>query len=365
MSPSDRPKSKRVLLIGSLPPPHGGGTISFDYFYRYVNELPHLLVTFVDLHVRKRDAEGRYLGRSPFRTWLRGLAALRHIPPTESVVLFASRRMAFSYGLLLILAARLFRKPVHIRLFGGRPYQRVAVKAGISRVFVESLLSLASGISLETEVGRDDFPARVRRRVAAIPGYRPRCKSQNGASTDDCVRFVYAGRIDRSKGIDVLLAACEQLEQRVSSEAFRVHCYGGATPEFVEACARRPSIQLHGTVDNATYLARLSSFDAFVYPSVYDNEGHPGAVIEAMLCGLPLVSSALPTIMEIVHDGVEGLLFEAGSADSLSRTMERLVSDRGLREMLAIGSGRKGREFDMEVVIPKLLDEMGLAQPDS
>lgn len=361
MSRTKKVQAKRVLLIGSLPPPHGGGTISFEYFYRYVTRLAHLSITHVDLHVRRVDRQGNYLDRAALATYLRGLATLARVPSTECVVFFASRRMAFSYGLLLILAARLFRKPIHIRLFGGRPYQPIASRPALTRFVTDRILSLASGITLETQTGRNDFPPVVRRRVRAIRGYRPRCEASGAEHEDERgIRFVYAGRVDRSKGIDTLLEACDRLRGQFAPDAFRVDCYGAVTSEFAAACADRPVVRLQGIVPNAVYLAKLAAYDAFVYPSVYENEGHPGAVIEAMLCGLPIVCTALPTVTEIVHDGVEGLLFDAGDSAGLARAMERIISERDLRERLASGSRAAGGAFDLDVVIPELLDEMGL-----
>ncbi len=362
MSPSDRPKSKRVLLIGPLPPPNGGSRVSFDRFLRYVEKLPHLRVTHADFPVRKRGRGGQIGGVAPFRTLIRGVGALLRLPMTDRVVLFSSRGMAFSYGLILIGTGRLFGKPVCLRLFGGRPYLSAISRNNRFRHITEWLLSRAASISLETEIGRNDFPESVRRRVTSIPGYRPKPgKTTPRSHTDGCFRFVFAGRVDASKGIDVLLSACEMLAEQSLPSRFQVDCYGSASDETEQACRKHPTIRLMGVVDNAAYRSTLASYDAFVYPSVYDNEGHPGAVIEAMLSGLPVICTSLPTVMEIVSNDVEGLVVEPGSADSLARAMSQIITDRSLRDRLAAAAGRKGLSFDEDVVIPQLLRAMGLS----
>jgi glycosyltransferase involved in cell wall biosynthesis len=336
--------------------------VSFDRFLRYAGAVRGLQITHVDLPVRKRDAEGRPGRVAPIRTALRGLAALVRIPFQQRVVLFSSRGLAFSYGLLLILASATFRKPVAVRLFGGRPYLTVARRSGLARRASDWVLSLASSISLETEVGRQDFPEALRTKVAAIPGYRSRrveaTKPYDGRRGQ--VRFVYAGRVDSTKGIDVLLDACNALGERLPERDFRVDCYGEPSDRLARDADGHRYVNLMGVVPNEEFLGKLPSYDAFVYPSVYDNEGHPGAVIEAMLAGLPVVCTALPTVMEIVSDGTEGLTTEPGDAASLAGAMERLITDRDLVDRLAEGATRKSRMFDEAVVIPRLLDEMGL-----
>ena len=362
MSTSRNSKPLKVLLIGPLPPPIGGSTVSFERFLEHAIRIPELDVTHIDLPVHKLDADGQPSGVSPIRTLGRGLAALRRFPAAERVVLFSSRGLAFSFGLVIIAFGRLVGRPVYLRLFGGRPYARAASRKSPLRRLTEKLLSYASGISLETEVGRNDFPAQLRGLVKAVPGYRPRPDAAPRGSKDSArVRFAFAGRVDRSKGFDVLIKAADLLASRLPVGSFQIDCYGPTSSGIEPQWRNHPTVNLMGLVDNQRYRSLLASYDAFLYPSVYDNEGHPGAVIEAMLNGLPIVCTSLPAVGEIVSDGIEGLTVPSNDPESLAEAMIRIITDRGLRERLAAGSKARGLQFDEEVVIPRLLREMGLA----
>jgi glycosyltransferase involved in cell wall biosynthesis len=207
-----------------------------------------------------------------------------------------------------------------------------------------------------------DFPPSLRTQVTAIPGYRavnPEMR-EDGRDSSDCFRFVYAGRVDRTKGIDVLLEAADLVAERLPEQDFRIDCFGKPSEDIVREAPLHPNVRLAGVVPNEDFLALLPTYNAFVYPSVYDNEGHPGAVIEAMLAGLPVVCTSLPTVLEIVTDGVDGLTVAPGDPRSLAEALARLMSDDLLLGRLAQGARRKSLMFDEDVVIPELLRHMGV-----
>jgi glycosyltransferase involved in cell wall biosynthesis len=54
---------------------------------------------------------------------------------------------------------------------------------------------------------------------------------------------------------------------------------------------KNSGVHYHGVVDNIELRRQLTFYDVFVFPSVYDNEGHPGVLIEALMAGLPIISS--------------------------------------------------------------------------
>jgi glycosyltransferase involved in cell wall biosynthesis len=83
----------------------------------------------------------------------------------------------------------------------------------------------------------------------------------------------------------------------------------------------------------------LRAFDLFCLPS-YANEGVPQALMQAMACGLPVVTTPVGSIAEIVEDGVSGLLVKPESADALRDAIDALAADPARRAAL----GRKARE---------------------
>jgi glycosyltransferase involved in cell wall biosynthesis len=87
----------------------------------------------------------------------------------------------------------------------------------------------------------------------------------------------------------------------------------------------------------------MQAFDLFCLPS-YANEGVPQALMQAMACGLAVVTTPVGSIDEIVDDGASGLMVRPEDAVSLREAIERLLSDAALRDTLAANAARAARE---------------------
>jgi glycosyltransferase involved in cell wall biosynthesis len=85
--------------------------------------------------------------------------------------------------------------------------------------------------------------------------------------------------------------------------------------------------------NQAEVLPWLQALDVFALPS-YANEGVPQALVQAMLCGLPCVTTATGSIGEIARDGDTAIIVRAQDVADLRHGLERLLADAGLRARL-------------------------------
>jgi glycosyltransferase involved in cell wall biosynthesis len=94
----------------------------------------------------------------------------------------------------------------------------------------------------------------------------------------------------------------------------------------------------------------LQAADVFLLTSI--NEGIPLTVIEAMAAGLPVVSTAVGGVAEVVLDGQTGLLAPAGNAEILSQHLLRLSADADLRTQLGqVGRARAFAHFSEDEML--------------
>ncbi len=98
----------------------------------------------------------------------------------------------------------------------------------------------------------------------------------------------------------------------------------------------------------------LRAMDIFVLPS-YANEGVPQALVQAMLCGLPVVTTAVGGIPEAVSHEHTGLLVEPRDTHQLAQAIQRLLADGGLRATLGAAAERHARE---QFALSTMLDRM-------
>jgi glycosyltransferase involved in cell wall biosynthesis len=138
-------------------------------------------------------------------------------------------------------------------------------------------------------------------------------------------------RLTRQKGIDVAVGALPSLPD----DTVLVVLGEGPERASLEALARGLGVEnrlfLPGRVpDVASWLRRAS---VYVQPSRW--EGFGLAVLEAMVCGLPVVATRVSSLPELVADGDTGVLVPPDDPDSLARGIVRALSDHGL--------GRAGR----------------------
>jgi len=100
----------------------------------------------------------------------------------------------------------------------------------------------------------------------------------------------------------------------------------------VKALGIESRVRMPGNQDDV--VPWLQAFDVFVLPS-YANEGVPQAIMQAMACRIPVVTTLVGSIGEIVSDGSTGLFVEPQNAESLRAALERLRVEPALRERLA------------------------------
>jgi glycosyltransferase involved in cell wall biosynthesis len=101
----------------------------------------------------------------------------------------------------------------------------------------------------------------------------------------------------------------------------------------------------------------LPGFDLFVFPTRFDYS--PYAVIEAMSAGVPVISTRVGAIPEMVEDGVGGFLIEAGKAAPLAERVGWAIDNRAALPAM----GERGRERATELFAaarnyPQLLDTL-------
>jgi glycosyltransferase involved in cell wall biosynthesis len=147
-------------------------------------------------------------------------------------------------------------------------------------------------------------------------------------------RVLFAATWRKNKGIEDLVPAFTVLAER--HDHLTLHAVGaGVSPEFVRAQFPervRPRIHCDTPSDEAGTAAAFAAADLFVLPSLF--EGTPLTLIQAMMSGLPIVTTATCGMKDVIINEGTGLLIPIRSSAALVAAVERLLGDQALRERL-------------------------------
>ncbi|MFH1423741.1 MAG: glycosyltransferase, partial [Candidatus Nealsonbacteria bacterium] len=94
-----------------------------------------------------------------------------------------------------------------------------------------------------------------------------------------------------------------------------------------------------GKLSLAEVRDRMKNCYCLVLPSI--TEGLPRVILEAMALQKPVIASNVGGIPDLVKDGVNGFLFEAGNVEQLAQKLRTLLSNKEM----AIEMGKRGREL--------------------
>ena len=179
----------------------------------------------------------------------------------------------------------------------------------------------------------------------------------------DRVRLLAVGRLVRKKGLDTFVDACALLRGR--GVDFEAVIAGESGDHEAEVRTRVDEAHLGDRVSFLGPLTQSGLFEQYSRASVFalpcrvledgDRDGIPNVLMEAMACGLPVVTTGVSGITELVHDGENGLIVEPDRPAELSDALHRLVKDPDLAQHLADGGRRTIAEhFDASATAARM-----------
>ncbi len=182
--------------------------------------------------------------------------------------------------------------------------------------------------------------------------------------------IVAVGRLIAKKGFVDLLRACRLLMERGQSFRCEIVGEGPLEQELRKEIAQfdlEGRVGLPGAKPQHEIREHLAAATAFVLPSVIDPDGGmdnlPTVIMEAMAAGLPVVSTSVGGIPEMVIQNETGFLVPAGDVAALAGAIERLFDEIGLAQRLGEGGFQRAKElFSIQKNVRSLL---ALIDPDS
>lgn len=174
---------------------------------------------------------------------------------------------------------------------------------------------------------------------------------------DNLLRILSVGSLVNKKGHTYLIDACNILKLR--GQNYQCSIIGDGPEKAtllrkIEAYGLQNHVNLLGALSHPEIMSIYRQYDVFVLASVVspsgDQDGIPVVLMEAGACGLPLISTNVSGIPELVRQGETGLIVPPKKPDVLADTLNSLAIDKKLRNRL--GQNAKAlvdAEFNSEI----------------
>ncbi|MEU0385596.1 glycosyltransferase [Streptomyces chartreusis] len=170
--------------------------------------------------------------------------------------------------------------------------------------------------------------------------------------------LLYLGRLAEAKGVRLLMAAWDEIAASGGVGVPLVIAGAGPLePEVTAWAAGRDDVRYVGLYDTAECRKAVARSVAVVAPSTW-LEAFGLVVVESMAAGVPVVAAGHGAFVELVEDGVTGLLHQPGDSASLASRIRRMAAepDRN-REMGQAARRRYERGFSPAVGLERLVEE--------
>jgi glycosyltransferase involved in cell wall biosynthesis len=263
---------------------------------------------------------------------------------------------SFWRKLLFAVFVRFFGVPVILHLHSGRTKVFYDTLPRFAQRLISRQLSVAEAVIVLSESWRS-FVLGIapKAHVIVMPNYVEIPQKPAIPNYEAQVKLLFLGLIGENKGIYDLLSAFAAAIKNEPRLFLRIG--GNGEVEKARICVHELGLAAHveflGWVDGETKNELLSDTDIFVLPSY--NEGLPVSVLEAMSWGIPVITTPVGGIPELIEDQVNGFLVPPGDISALQQLLECLAQHPARRRQAGLaGRITVQKQYSKEAVLPKL-----------
>lgn len=312
--------------------------------------------TYVATH-RYGPAWGKVL--AALTGWSR-VAVLLHTLDAPLVHVQLASRASFWRKSVVCTLARLAGRPYLLHVHGAEFHQfyeeesSPAIQRIIRKLLADAALVIALSEEWRTRLMRICPRARIEvlANAVALPQLENPRRLEERRPT-----LLFLGEVSRRKGIYDLIRALARVAGRLPG--LQLLCGGAGAVEEIRDLARELGVAdrvvCTGWLDGERKRTALASATVFALPSYA--EGMPMALLEAMSWGLPVITTPVGGIPQVIADEANGLLVPSGDIDALAAAIIRLMATPQLRARLgAAARATIEQRFSLDASVERLLE---------
>jgi glycosyltransferase involved in cell wall biosynthesis len=346
----------RLGLVGPMPPPNGGMAMQTQQLAR--------LLGAENVDVRQLATNAPYrpavIGR------VKGLRALFRLVPylwqvwclagrVEVIHVMANSGWSWQlYSSPVIWTGWLRRTPVIVNYRGGEAgsYLRKSFS------WVKPTLDRASFVVVPSGFLEDVF-AQFAVKTTVIPNIidQERFKPESRAQTPDSFNLIATRNLEPIYGLDTAIRAIGIARESIPDVRLKIAGSGPQRKELqalVHDLNLEEHIEFVGRLGSAEIISLYQSADGLLNPTTVDNM--PNSVLEALSCGVPVISTDVGGVPYMVRHEHTALLVPPGDAQQMADAIKRLFADPALRKKLSSAGLAEVRQYAWPEVRSQWLD---------
>ncbi|CAN5570868.1 N/A [soil metagenome] len=355
-----------VILLGKIPPPFMGPAIATEIILKSgLND--HF--TLIHLDTRMND-DLRNIGKWSFAKISRSIQIYRELlskikkhDPALVLIPISQSTTGFIKDAIFIQFSRMMGKKVLLQLRGSDFKRWLETTSGINQWFVRRMLKSTQGMIVLGNnlkyLFEGFYPPQ---KILVVPNGGNYILPTRNRTEDNIIHLLYLGNLQASKGIEDVIKAASLLKKTHAGK-FELSVIGGWRKEETKvkclALVQEQNLPITFFPPEVSRekLQYLINADIFVFPP-REPEGHPWVIVEAMACGLPIISTDQGAIIESVIHEQNGYIVKPANPQEIAEKMAVLIDNPQLRQRMAIASRK---QYETNFTEAKMVEHMTTA----
>ena len=317
-------------------------------YYRYISN------RFGCESVKRVDI-GSYKSR-PFRTLIYFLSSFKWCDKT--VLLFTGDGNGIKYMFPFITAIhRAFRRKLFFSVVGGGMLNDLD-----SKIRLIERLKKTEAVYVETKRMKSALEERGLTNVYYAPVFskRPGIEIEDVQDNyQEPLRLCTYARVIKEKGISDAIDAVIKVNKTLGRTACILDIYGSPVGKYAdEFNAKLQSagelVKCNPLLDDSNAIKELSNHYLLLFPTYYEGEGFPIALVESLKAGLPVIATDWHFNSEIIDDGRTGRIYSRGGDVGLSDIIIELINNKELVSKMRIECIKESKKYNPDSILSDL-----------